>query len=74
VLTEGERETVMQELIEHIEISSKEEGTCRIRISQQIPFSNVELTTDNRAEIPVSSTNPEFLEVPLSFPRRATYV
>lgn len=69
-MTDEERETVMQQLVERVDIHTKTEGTCRIRISGQVPRHNVGLTYPNTPLVSVSPTNPDVLEFPLSFPRR----
>lgn len=43
-LTDEERERTLQLLVERVDIQTKTEGTCRIRISTQLPSANVGLT------------------------------
>ncbi len=55
-LTESEREQAMQALIEQVDIHSNEKGTCKIRVSGQVPISNVGLTSTYRAGVRLELT------------------
>ena len=48
-MTEEERTQVMGLLVERVDILTKEEGTCKIRFSGQVPISSVVTTQTNRA-------------------------
>ena len=56
-MTEEERTQVMGLLVERVDIHTKEEGTCKIRFSGQVPISSVVTTQTNRASAVCISNN-----------------
>ena len=72
-MTDDQREIVMRRLIERVDVKTKTEGTCRIRISADPPSGNVGLTHQITPLAIIGSTYPGVLEIPLSFPRQKTY-
>ena len=55
-LTESERDQVMLALLEQVDIHSNEKGTCKVRLSGQVPLSNVGLTSTDRAGVRLELT------------------
>ena len=55
-MTDEEKEQVMQLLVERVDIHSKEEGTCKIRFSGQVPISSVVTAQTNRAGVRLELT------------------